>query len=137
MELGQPVDGLGEQVGLLVLEAVVLRVLRGVTESVGSRQIDHATCLADELGRRRHARLVRKAEEHHVGLGGPDRVERSNTSSGYATDERRVQIAGAGARLRVAGRVDDVAVRDGAASSRSSSAPVYPDAPTMATESMA
>ena len=64
--LGQPVDGLGEQLGLVVLEAVPLRVQRGVLQPVGGREVDDAADPAHELRGERHRRLVGQAHEHDV-----------------------------------------------------------------------
>ena len=66
VSLGQAVDRLGEQLGLVVLEPVPLRVQRGVLEAERRRQVDDAADPADELRRQGHRGLVREAEEHDV-----------------------------------------------------------------------
>ena len=93
MQFGQPVDGLGEQRRLVVLEPVVGRVLRGVLQPVGGGEVDDAADAPDELRRERHRRLVRQAEEDHVepvDLIGVERLEHEpRIGAGQARIERR------------------------------------------------
>ena len=56
VELGQPVHRVGQQLGLVVREAVPPRVQGGVLQPEGGREVDQAADLAVEAGRERHAR---------------------------------------------------------------------------------
>ena len=112
--LGQAVGGLGEQGRLVVLEAVPLRVQRGVLEPVGRRQVDDAADPSDELRREGHRRLVREAEEHDVEpVDAVDGVVVGGRQLevGVGGGQRRVQRGGGRAGLRIGRRHRHVEAR--------------------------
>ena len=111
VQLGQPEHGRGQQLGLVVGEAVPRRVQRRVLQPVRRREVDEAADLAVQLRRQRHRRLVRQAEEDDVEPLGHRRVELVEHEVGVARREARVQGAGQRAGLAVAGGVDDLEVR--------------------------
>jgi hypothetical protein len=105
VELGQPEGRGGQMLGLVVLEPVPGGVERRVAQPVGRRQVDHAPDLADQVRHDRHARLVRKTQEHDVVAVDPSGIELLEDQIGVGGGDARVQRAGQGARLRVAGGV--------------------------------
>ncbi len=108
VQLGQPVDRLGEQLRLVVLEPVPAGVQAGVLQPVGGGEVDDAADPPDELRGERHRRLVGKPEEHEIELAGPIDVERLEHEVGVARRQARVERGSRGAGLAVAGGVPHV-----------------------------
>ena len=100
-----------QQLRLVVVESVPLRVQRSVLQSERGRQIDEAANLAVQLRGEGHRCLVGQAEEHDVEPLCLCRVELVEHQVGVPRGQARVHPAGQRAGLTVAARVDHVELR--------------------------
>ena len=129
VQFGQAEHGLFQQVELGVLEPVERRVGSRVLQAERRRQVDDAADVADQRRREFHRGAVRQPEEHEVEpvdrrgveLGEHQVGVRRPASDGYRSAARRPAIESP---------VATTTSKSGCcAAIRSSSAPVYPDAP--------
>ena len=133
VQLGQAVHGLGEQLGLVVLEAVPARVQRR-RPSAGNAA-DRSTTqptLPTSCGASAMRASCGSPRNTTSRPSAARRVELLEHEVRVGDGQRRVQVGGQRAGLRVAGGEDELEVGM-PAMRRSSSAPVYPDAPMMPT----
>ena len=91
MPLRQPVHGLGQQLGLIVGEAVPLWVRGGVLQAERRREVHDAADVVDQLRRGGQAGGVREAQEDDVETVQPLRVEGLEHKAWVRRAERRVQ----------------------------------------------
>src|SRR5439155_10924536 len=66
MEFGQPVDGLGEQVGARMLDAVVLAIESRIFQPEVCAEVDDLPSADEELGHPPHGLTVRHRKEEEV-----------------------------------------------------------------------